>query len=120
MTYPLRFPDADPRFTGELIDEIGAVLAAHGFPPVNDDTNFAGLREMLRVFLYGPAFDRGDKVSWLDGDTVRTGDINAVANAEDGPVARIVVYPQPGYTHRATVTAVVACRDLTLVPGGER
>jgi hypothetical protein len=55
MSYPLTCPnEGDARFTGELIDEIAAVLVAHGFPPLfDDDTVFAGLREALTRFLYG-------------------------------------------------------------------
>lgn len=75
MSYPLTYPDnGDARFTGELIDEIGAVLTAHGYPPVDgDDTAFAGLREALRGFLYGPEFDRGDEVTWFRNGKVWSG-----------------------------------------------
>lgn len=120
MTYPLTYPDnGDARFTGELLDEIGAVLTAHGYPPVDgDDTDFGRLREAIQTFLYGAEFNAGDKVTWVSGDFVRTGRIDVVANTGSGPVARIVADAQPGYRHTSTVTTVVPCRDLTLVRDG--
>lgn len=122
MTYPLTYPDnGDPRFTGALLDEIGAVLTAHGYPSVDgDDTAFADLREALRGFLYGSEFNRGDKVTWMAGSKVWCGRVDLVANTESGPVARILTDPQPGHSHRNTVTTVVPCRELTLVSGGSR
>lgn len=119
MSYPLTYPDnGDPRFTGELIDEIGAVLAAHGYPPVDgDDTAFADLRDALRSFLYGPEFNAGDRVTWVSNGKVWSGRVEFIANTDDGPVARIQANPQPGYLGGAA-TSVVSCRRLTLIPGG--
>lgn len=118
MSYPLRFPDDDPRFTAELIAEIGAVLTAHGYPPIGDDTAFAGLRETLCGFLYGPAFNSGDKVTWICDGNVWSGRIDAITNTDQGQVARILTSPQPGFRHLHAVTDVVPCRELTLVAGG--
>lgn len=121
MSYPLTYPDnGDARFTGGLLDEIGAVLTARGYPSVDgDDTAFADLREAVRGFLYGPEFNGGDKVTWAANGKVWSGRIEFVANTKDGPVARILVDSQPGYRRDGT-TAVVACRELTLVRGGAR
>lgn len=71
MTYPLTYPDnGDARFTGELLDEIADVLAAHGFPePGADPTVFAVLRSAVAAFLYGPDADKADEpVWWTDSD----------------------------------------------------
>lgn len=119
MSFPLTYPDAgDPRFTGELIDEIGAVLTAHGYPSAsNDDTDFAGLRDALRGFLYGPEFNNGDEVVWFRKGKVWSGRVEYVANTDKGPVARIRPEKQPG-SLGTPVTAVVPCRELTLVRAG--
>lgn len=121
MTYPLTLPDnGDPRFTGELLDEIGAVLAAHGYPSVDgDDTDFARLREAIQTFLYGPEFDRGDEVVWFRKGKVWSGQVQFTANADDGLSAciKLDAYPDDPYS---PVTTVVACRELTLIPGGSR
>jgi hypothetical protein len=118
-TYPLTLPDGDPRFTGNLIDDVAAVLVAHGFPPLfEDDTVFAGLRTALTGFLYGPAFNTGNKVTWFQDNKVWNGHVEFVTNTDDGPVARIATSPQPGGKYRTT--EVIACRHLTLVPGGAR
>jgi hypothetical protein len=119
MSYPLRFPDDDPRFTSELLDDISAVLIRHGYPwTENGDASFADLRAALAGFLYGPAFNRGDKVTWVSDSKVYSGKVEYVANGDNGPVARIDASPQPGGMCR--FTTVVACRKLTLVPDGER
>ncbi|NUQ98339.1 MAG: hypothetical protein HOY79_17905 [Streptomyces sp.] len=120
MTFPLTFPDDDPRFTSELIDEISAVLTAHGYPAIDgDDTAFAGLREAIQTFLYGTEFNRGDIVTWMESDgRIWSGKVEFVTNTEDGPVARILTDPQPGYRRVITVADTVPCRELTLVPGG--
>ncbi|ACU71793.1 hypothetical protein Caci_2884 [Catenulispora acidiphila DSM 44928] len=121
MTYPLRFPNDDPRFSTALLDEINSVLINHGYPWVDDDdTSYADLRAALAGFLYGPAFNAGDKVSWVFDGNVRTGRVDIVANTPEGPVARIITDPQPGHRHLATVTTVKACRELTPIPGGDR
>jgi hypothetical protein len=119
MSYPLTYPDnGDARFTGELIDEIGAVLTAHGYPSVDgDDTAFAGLREALRGFLYGPEFDRGDEVTWFRNGKVWSGRIEFIANTDGGPVARVRIDPQQSFEYRGTDT-VVPCRELTPVRDG--
>lgn len=121
MTYPLTYPDnGDPRFTGELIDEIGAVLAAHGYPSVDgDDTDFAGLRDALHTFLYGPEFNRGDEVVWFRNNMVWSGRIQVLANTDDGLVARVRVDRQERYEFSGTTT-VVPCRELTLVRDGAK
>lgn len=121
MTYPLTYPDnGDPRFTGELLDEIAAALAAHGYPPADgNDTDFAGLRDTLRTFLYGPEFNRDDEVVWFRSSKVWSGRIQVLANTDDGLVARVRVDRQDGYEFGGTTT-VVPCRDLTLIPGGDR
>lgn len=118
MTYPLPRPDnGDPRFTGELIDAVADLLAAHGYPAANgDDTDFAGLRDALARFLYGPEFNTGDRVAWYCDGKVWTGLIEVVADTGDGPVARISADPQPG--DRGRTTSVVACSALTLTPWG--
>jgi hypothetical protein len=110
-TYPLTLPnEGDARFTGELIDDVAAVLVAHGFPPLfDDDTVFGALRGALAGFLYGPAFKPGDRVSWYDGYTnmVRTGTVRSVANTGNGPIAQISAYSTP-----------ITCSKLTLIPEG--
>lgn len=119
MSYPLRFPDDDPRFTSELLDEISAVLIRHGYPWTDsDDTSFADLRAALAGFLYGPAFNTGDRVTWVGNDKVWCSRVEYVANTDKGPVARVLTDPQPGGSCRTV--DVVACRKLTLVPGGEQ
>lgn len=120
MSYPLRFPDDDPRFSNDLIAEIANVLYAHGYPTViGDETAFDGLRAALTGFLYGPAFNAGDKVTWVSDGKVWNGSVEYVANSDNGPVARIRTEPQPGDLFRI-VTSVVDCRYLTLVPAGAR
>lgn len=116
MTYPLTYPDAgDARFTGELLDEIGNVLVAHGYPPVDgDDTAFAGLREALRTFLYGPDIDYGDHVAWFDAGQVLSGTVEVVAKTDNGLVARILTDSRPA------MRTVVPCRDLTPIPEATR
>jgi hypothetical protein len=117
MSYPLRFPDDDPRFSNDLIAEIANVLYAHGYPTViGNDTAFDGLRAALASFLYGPAFNPGDKVTWVCNDKVWNGKVEYVANGDSGPVARIDTDPQSGGLYRTTW--VVPCRELTLVSGG--
>lgn len=122
-TYPMTYPnDGDARFTGELIDEIAAVLIAHGFPPAfDDDTVFAGLRDAVHGFLYGPEFNAGDRVSWLHGwadspVVIYTGTVEAVADTESGPVARIATDPHP--TQSYPRHPVVPCKALTRILGG--
>lgn len=115
MTYPLTFPDDDPRFTGELIDEIAGVLTRHGYEPVDDNAR-AGLRAALVGFLYRPTFNSSDKVTWVTDGDVWFGRVEYVTNTEHGPVARILADPQPGGRYR--FTTVVACRKLTLVSDG--
>lgn len=119
MSYPLTSPDnGDPRLTGELIDKIGAVLVAHGYPSAgNDDTDFARLRDALRTFLYGPEFNRGDEVVWFRNNMVWSGRIQVLANTDDGRVARVRIDRQEGYEFGGTTT-VVPCRKLTLVQDG--
>lgn len=121
MSYPLTYPDnGDPRFTGELIDEIGAVLTAHGYPSVDgNDTDFARLRDAIQTFLYGPEFGRDDEVTWFRNGRVWSGRVEFVANSDDGLVARVQIDPQVGYTSRGTTT-VVPCCDLTLVRDGAK
>lgn len=119
MSFPLRFPDDDPRFSSHLLDDISAVLINHGYPWVDgDDTAFADLRAALAGFLYGPAFNAGDKVSWVDGELVRSGHVDTVANGSGGQVARIITDPQPGYV--STFIGVVPCRELTPVRDGAK
>lgn len=75
-TYPLpRRDDGDPRFTGELIDAVADLLAAHGYPAISDDdTNFARLRDALDGFLYGPENPAPYTPAQLEGDAcVRCG-----------------------------------------------
>lgn len=72
MAYPLTYPDhGDARFTGELLDDIADVLAAHGFPHAgNDDTDFAVLRTAIGAFLYGADAAKADNpVWWTDSNT---------------------------------------------------
>jgi len=117
MSYPLKFPDDDPRFTSELIDEISAVLINHGYPWTDSgDTSFADLRAAMARFLYGPAFNPGDKVTWVSDGKVWNGQVEYVATGDNGPVARIDTDPQRGGLYRTTW--VVACRNLTLIPDG--
>lgn len=120
MTYPLTLPhDGDPRFTGQLLDEIAAVLTAHGYPSLSDDdTDFAGLRGALERFLYGLPFNIGDKVTWTRNGKVWDGRVDCIAADTDGPVARIIAGTQLGV--RGPFTVIVPCRDLTLVPDGAR
>lgn len=119
MTYPLRFPDDDPRFSSALIDDISAVLIRHGYPWVDDDDpSFADLRAALAGFLYGPAFNAGARVTWVANDKVWCSRVEYVTNTEKGPVARLLTDPQPGGTCRTT--DVVPCRNLTLVRDGAR
>jgi len=117
MSYPLKFPDDDPRFSDALIEEISATLAGHGYTwDNNDDAATAGLRAALAGFLYGPAFNRGDKVTWVSDNKVYSGKVEYVATGDNGPVARIDASPQPGGLCR--FTTVVPCRNLTLVRDG--
>lgn len=119
MSFPLRFPDDDPRFTAELVDAVANVLVQHGYPrPDSTDTSHADLRAALAGFLYGPAFNNGDKVTWVRDGKVWNGKVSYVANGNSGQVARIKADPQPG--DRYYVTAVVPCRDLTLVQAGDQ
>lgn len=119
MSYPLRFPDDDPRFSPALILDVANVLKSYGYPSVTEDAaTIDDLRAALAGFLYGPAFNAGDKVTWVTNDKVWHGRVEYVANTKTGQVARIQTDPQPGETYR--VTSVVACRKLTLVPGGAR
>lgn len=119
MTYPLRFPDDDPRFSNALIAEIATALAAHGYPTIGgSDTAFADLRAALAGFLYGPAFNRGDRVTWISNDKVWCGWVEYVTNTENGQVARIQTDPQPG--DRYHFTNIVPCRELTLVQDGAK
>lgn len=88
LTYPLTLPDnGDARFTGALIDEIAAVLVAHGYPPRFDDdpTVFADLRDALASFLYAPDTDdrpiiAGDRVTWTSKRTgqIHTGTVETI------------------------------------------
>lgn len=118
MTYPLTLPDnGDPHFSGELLDEIGAVLTAHGYPSVDgDDTDFARLRVAIQTFLYGPEFDRDDEVVWFGSGKAWSGWVKFVANAGDELVAHVWINSQSGFTPCGTTT--VPCRELTLVRDG--
>lgn len=119
MTYPLTLPDDDPRFSPALILDVANVLTSYGYPSAIEDADtIADLRAALAGFLYGPAFNSGDKVTWMSGDTVRSGHIDVVANGDDGQVARVITDPKPGYS--GTFISVVPCRKLMLVPGGAR
>jgi hypothetical protein len=54
-TYPVK-PAApgDARFTREMVREVGAVLAAYGFPPIEDgDADFYALMWVLVRFCWG-------------------------------------------------------------------
>lgn len=119
MSFPLRFPDDDPRFSSALIDDISVVLINHGYPWIDgDDTAFADLRAALARFLYGPAFNTGDQVTWVAGDIVRSGRVDVVATSSSGQVARIITDPKPGYV--STFISVVPCRELTPVRDGAK
>lgn len=52
--YPMPAPPRDPRFTFDLINDIGKTLAAHGYPPVCTGADLARLHETLFGFLYLP------------------------------------------------------------------
>lgn len=120
MTYPLRFPDDDPRFSSALIDEISATLIAHGYPwTEGDDTAFTDLRAALAGFLYGPEFNNGDEVVWFRKGKVWSGRVEYVASTDKGPVARIRPEKQPG-SMGAPGPTVVPCRELTLVRDGAK
>jgi hypothetical protein len=119
MTFPLRFPDDDPRFSPALIDDIDDVLTRHGYPSATDDaTAIADLRAALAGFLYGSAFNKGDKVAWVRDSKVWYGKVQYVATGDNGPVARIKADPQPGDQYYSYPT--VPCRELTLVRDGVR
>ena len=52
--YPIRPADPDdPRFTFQLLLDIGRVLEGHGYPPLDDPMDLVGLRQGLYRFLYG-------------------------------------------------------------------
>lgn len=121
MSYPLKFPDDDPRFSPALILDVANVLKSYGYPSATEDADtIAGLRAALAGFLYGPAFNNGDKVTWMGNEYVWTGRVDTVANTSDGQVARIITDPQPGSRHSHTVVSVIPCRELTLVRDGAR
>ena len=93
------------------------VLKFHGYPSAaEDDATVKDLRAALAGFLYGPAFSKGDKVTWLRDNKVWNGRVELVANTDTGQVARIDADAQPGGLYRTTT--VVSCRDLTLVRDG--
>ncbi len=50
--YPLRRPDEDPKLTFGLIREVAAVLADHGYPPIDNGADHVRLQQMLFGFLY--------------------------------------------------------------------
>lgn len=50
--YPLSRPADDPKFTFGLIREVAAVLADHGYPPVDNGTDHVRLQQALFGFVY--------------------------------------------------------------------
>ncbi|MEV6601354.1 hypothetical protein AB0M36_31545 [Actinoplanes sp. NPDC051346] len=52
--YPMPAPADDARFTLGLTLDVGKVLAAHGYPPIESGTDLAGLQQALFGFLYSP------------------------------------------------------------------
>lgn len=49
--YPLPLVD-DPRFDGGLILDLAKVIEAHGFPPVTDATDLAGLQQSAFEIIF--------------------------------------------------------------------
>lgn len=50
--YPIPRPDDDPRLTFGLVYEVGKVLAAHGYPPIETGADHVQLQQALFGFIY--------------------------------------------------------------------
>ncbi|MFF8896075.1 hypothetical protein ACF082_01095 [Streptomyces lydicus] len=51
--YPVPAPRPDPRFSEALINEVAALLASHGYPPLSHVFEWGELELALWAFLYG-------------------------------------------------------------------
>ncbi|MEW1655863.1 hypothetical protein [Streptomyces sp. NPDC093707] len=51
--YPVPASLPDLRFSEELVNEVAAVLVAHGYPPVSNPLDWGDLDVALAAYLYG-------------------------------------------------------------------
>lgn len=58
--YPLAHRGPDDRFSESLIKSVIGVLVGHGYPPVQNVYDWAGLESALVGFLYQHPKDSGD------------------------------------------------------------
>lgn len=50
--YPLTFVSGDERFSEQLVKSLGALLAAHGYPPLDNTFDWSDFETAVAGFLY--------------------------------------------------------------------
>ena len=67
--YPLPRPESgdDPRFTFGLTVDVAEVLAAHGYPTIENGQDLVALKMALFRFLYAEPPSTGDLALWSKG-----------------------------------------------------